>query len=150
PAVNVVISVFMLVPTLVCLYFLGPHSYLVRFMGYVFGANVMMVLFNLLPAFPMDGGRVLRGLLGFGMDHLTSTKIAVRVGMMIAGIFGLVGGVLSLVSLQFITLAGVGLFVLAAGQQELMMTRRRYAAISEQPIDVVAVDSDVPAPQFHS
>jgi CBS domain-containing protein len=58
-------------------------------------ANVGLALFNLLPAFPTDGGRLLRATLASRIDELDATRVATRVGQglaMILGLAGLFGG----------------------------------------------------------
>ena len=86
-------------------------------------SNVMMVLFNMLPVFPMDGGRVLRALLTIPLGHLRATEVAAGLGTLLGlGMF-----FLALWNQEFLGMGLVALFVIFAGQQELAMVRYRAA-----------------------
>lgn len=53
--------------------------------------NLSLFLFNLIPAFPMDGGRIIRALLAMRMEYTRATQVAASLGQGIALIFGLIG-----------------------------------------------------------
>jgi stage IV sporulation protein FB len=77
--------------------------------------NVSLLLFNMLPAFPLDGGRIFRAALGFFTSYERSTKIAVIIGRLFAvglGLFAFLGP-----QTQF-WLAMIALFIFFAGGQE--------------------------------
>ena len=61
------------------------------FWGRLAAVNLFLVLFNMIPAFPMDGGRVLRALLAIPMGRARATQAAARAGQAIAFLFGLWG-----------------------------------------------------------
>ena len=94
------------------------------------GINLMLGIFNLLPAFPMDGGRVLRALIGFGTDWLTATRSAVAIGrgfalLMLFGAFVLL--FISPINAVFLVL--IAMFVWYAGAAELWAVRMRRGEI---------------------
>jgi Zn-dependent protease len=86
------------------------------------GANVVLGVFNLIPALPMDGGRVLRGALALKRDYLTATRIAARIGRILA-----VAGGLYALYIGHWPLALIAVFVyISAGSEVRMATLRAY------------------------
>lgn len=94
PAVNVVIAAGLFSGLLLSGFFSQPLNMTVIFNNFwlqLLIANITLVLFNLIPAFPMDGGRLLRSILAMGMDHLKATRIAAFIGRGLAVLMGIAG-----------------------------------------------------------
>lgn len=121
PVVNVVLAMILL-PIVVSLAALQSVPFSLRLLTqpgllglltFLLAANVSLVLFNMIPAFPLDGGRVFRAVLGFFTSYQNATKMAVNVGRLFAiglGLFSLFNGQ--------IFLALIALFIFVAGGQE--------------------------------
>ena len=92
--------------------------------------NIFLVLFNLIPAFPMDGGRVLRAALAIWLGRRRATDIAVRIGQVVAfgfGLSGLLGGDVILVFIAiFVYLAAA-----AEGSHVSLMDASRRINIAD-------------------
>lgn len=95
-----------------------------RLLAMLFWANLILAAFNLLPAFPLDGGRILRGLLTTRIGWVRATVWAASIGQVAAGVLILVGLV------QDFWLVLAGLLVLPAANAEL-----RYALAVRQFAD---------------
>jgi len=82
--------------------------------------NVVLFLFNLIPAFPMDGGRILRALLSFKMDRLKATFIASSLGKILAIGFLIFAAYNNIPSLFFI---GIFIFIVAGREYKTLKER---------------------------
>jgi stage IV sporulation protein FB len=97
----------------------NPNGWLLRatepglgnLVAYLAAVNLLLALFNLLPAFPMDGGRVLRAVLALKLPYVRATRIAILVGRLVAiplAIFGIIGGNILLLLIAFFIYVGGG------------------------------------------
>ncbi len=97
----------------------------------LFTANIMLVLFNLIPAFPMDGGRVLRAFLAMRMDYARATSLAASIGQGIAvmgGLWALTNGMPMLVLVAIFIFVGAQSEASAAQFKGLSASLRVQAA----------------------
>ena len=128
PAVNVVIAAGIFV----FLQFTGGTEPLSRlsviggsFFHRLWVVNVFLVLFNLLPAFPMDGGRVARALLAMRMDYMRATQIAANLGQGMALVFGFIG----LFSNPFLVFVALFVWIGAAQESNLVQVRTALGGV---------------------
>jgi Zn-dependent protease len=109
------------------------------FLNRVLWANVGLVLFNLIPAFPMDGGRVFRASAAWFTDRVSATNIAAKLGAVFAVLFAVVGflsGNFMLVILAF--------FLWMAGKAEADAVRYEDAYTPRRRSDRVPVAYAIP------
>jgi Zn-dependent protease/CBS domain-containing protein len=94
PLVNVAIAVVLIAVTpthLSTAHFAAMESPKVSMIDRLAEVNLFLAVFNMIPAFPMDGGRVLRALLAIRLGHVRATEIAATIGQWAAFGFGFVG-----------------------------------------------------------
>src|SRR5262245_49349810 len=88
-------------------------------MGRAAAANVALLVFNLIPAFPMDGGRVLRALLATGLGYTRATRVAAAIGQGLAVVLAIVG----LMGNPLLVLIAVFIFLAASGEAGYVQMR---------------------------
>lgn len=124
PTVNLVIAAALLFPTLALNGFdvsRVADSFLHGGLAArLFGVNLLLFAFNLVPAFPMDGGRVLRAFLSLSMPATRATDIAAAVGQGVAILMGAAGLFLGNIFLMFIAF-----FVFLGAGHEASYVRQR-------------------------
>jgi Zn-dependent protease/CBS domain-containing protein len=122
PAVNVVIAV-----ALVMLFgasidgrnLAGMDNAAVGMLDRLAAVNVFLVLFNMIPAFPMDGGRVLRAALASRLGYVRATEIAATIGQLTA--FGL--GFIGLFGNPLLIFIAIFVYLAAASEAQLVAVR---------------------------
>jgi Zn-dependent protease/predicted transcriptional regulator len=123
PAVNIVIAVLIYpflhiseeVASSIQLRAVDSDTFLLSLMA----VNLWLALFNMIPAFPMDGGRVLRALLSFRMERAAATRIAATIGQFLA--IGFV--ILGFLGNPFLIFIGFFIFLGAQGESEAVQTK---------------------------
>ncbi|WP_435348007.1 CBS domain-containing protein [Haloarchaeobius sp. HRN-SO-5] len=109
-------------------------------LGYLALMNVALAAFNLLPGFPMDGGRVLRALLARTRTYARATQIAAEVGKLFALLLGLFG----LLNFQWL-LIGIAFFIYIGASTEAQQVVMKAAFE-----DVTVRDIMTPEPNLHT
>jgi Zn-dependent protease/predicted transcriptional regulator len=131
----------------------NPHLSL---MGRLAAANLFLAVFNLIPAFPMDGGRVLHALIAMRIGGPLATEVAAKVGQAFAiglGFLGLFGNPLLIFIAVFVYIAAAGEAQMSAAQQALRGLRvgeameTRFTPISIDATLDQAVDALLAAAQ---
>lgn len=132
PAVNVVIAVALVL----LMVFAGRPTALAvlgdGLLETLLLVNVAMVLFNMIPAFPMDGGRVLRALLGLRLPFPRATRIAAGVGQAAAVLLAVAG---LLVLHNWVLVLAAGFVFLAAGEERARVRAATEPAVPPFPAD---------------
>jgi Zn-dependent protease/predicted transcriptional regulator len=112
--------------------------------GWLSGTNLALAIFNLVPGFPLDGGRIFRAIVwGITKDFTRATRLAANVGKLIA--YGMIAGGAwqALSSGQWISgiwLAFIGFFLLNAAQQSVAQIAIRQALAGLRAADVMSPD----------
>ncbi len=97
--------------------------------------NIFLGIFNLLPAFPTDGGRILRALIASKTNFLTATKIAASIGKSFAFLFGILG----VLSGNFILLF-IAFFIFIGASQEYQSSLTKSTLAEFNVIDLMTRD----------
>ena len=94
----------------------------VGFLQLLLMLNIILFGFNLLPAFPMDGGRILRSLLSMKLPRLQATKIASLIGRLFSIAFVVIGFYYNIYALVFI---GIFVYVMAYREYEVLKMKQQ-------------------------
>ncbi|TDK47413.1 site-2 protease family protein [Antarcticimicrobium luteum] len=111
------------------------------FLGRLAFVNLFLALFNLIPAFPMDGGRVFRALLSLAMDRVSATRVAATAGQIVAFLFGFAG--LSTGNPVLILIA-VFVFVAANAESQDVAMRAVARQLSARDATITSYESLTP------
>jgi len=108
-----------------------------NFLFSLLSVNLTLAVFNMIPAFPMDGGRVLRALLSYKMDRVKATQIAATIGQVIA--LGFI--ILGFYGNPFLAFIGVFIFLGARGEAKQVKNRAFISGVTIQQVMMREVPS---------
>jgi len=104
---------------------------------FLISTNILLALFNLLPAFPLDGGRLLRALLAYTMPYVRATQTAVAVGRLLAvmmAIFGIFSGAIGLLLIAFFVYVGGSAELEAVSSRAVLRQFRAREALTHNAV----------------
>jgi Zn-dependent protease/CBS domain-containing protein len=126
------------VPSLVDLSIVNAKVMSRAFLAWFMAVNIWLAIFNLLPAFPMDGGRVLRALVALKThNYAHATAIAARVGRVFALLFGLLG--LFVLNNPFLVIIALFVWLGAAGEAAHEQTSEMLEGVTVPSVMVTDV-----------
>ncbi|HMC96155.1 MAG TPA: site-2 protease family protein [Flavobacteriales bacterium] len=137
PAVNLAIILLAIVPFLLLRAQFDPEPAvdapisLPALLGFLIISNAVLFVFNIIPAFPMDGGRILRSVLAMRMDRLKATRIAATCGKVCAVGFVFVA---FRYSQPMLGLIGVFVFMGASAEQRQAATQRALRGLQVRAV----------------
>ena len=134
----------------------GAPLPLVAVVGYLVGINLILAAFNMVPAFPLDGGRVLRAALwAWRGDVAWATRVATMIGgglglgLIALGIFNAISG--DVIGGMWMVLIGLFIRAAASATYQRLLAGRLLAGVPVRRLmktDLVAVPPDLPLPQL--
>ena len=140
PAVSIVLGAICYVAFIAVPDSFGAAAFV---LGYLALMNLVLAAFNLLPGFPMDGGRVLRALLARTRPFARATQIAAEVGKVFAfllGIVGLLGGNLLLIGIAFFIYIG------ASGEAQQTVMKAAFQDVTVRDVMTPATEVETVSP----
>ncbi len=106
---------------------------------FLISTNILLALFNLLPAFPLDGGRLLRAALAYAMPYRRATQTAVAVGRMLAvlmAVFGIFTGAIGLLLIAFFVYIGGSAELEAVSSRAVLRNFRAGDALTHNAVNL--------------